>query len=180
MRSAATAKRATKDTKLACEEGRPCAGLLVLAEKLTRFVFLARGCHVASENAEFAGGLAHLGEGVVEAGGVFRLEVNEELILPGAAVNRAALDLEQIHPVLRKRLERGKQGAGAMGESHGQGSFAGPVRLPRRSFFPRYQKNETREILGVVLDAFGKNQAAIMFRGAAPGDGSPRFISRRN
>ena len=133
-----------------------------------------------AKDAKFAGGFAHFRERVVEAGGVLRFQVNEKLIFPGTAVNRAALDFEQVHSVLRKRLERRKQGAGTMRESHGQGSFAGPGRLPPPSFLVRHQKNETREIFGVVLDAFGKNQAVIMFRGAAPGDGSAGSISGRN
>ena len=122
-----------------------------LLESLTHFVFSARSCDVASEDAEFARGIAHLGEGLVEAGRVFGFEVNEKLIFPGTAVNRAALDFEQVHSVLRKRLEGSKQGAGAMRESHGQGSFAGPGRLPGPSLLARHQENETREIFGVVL-----------------------------
>src|SRR5215472_5989435 len=201
MPSAATAESEAKDTELTRQEGRPCAGLFIgtpwsaaygckshpnLMEvkgseaQEIRCVFSARSCDVASEDAEFARGIAHLGEGVVEAGRVFGFEVNEKLIFPGTAVNRAALDFEQVHSALRKRLEGSKQGAGAMRESHGQGSLARPGRLPRRSLFPRHQENETREIFWVVLDVFRKNQAAIMFRGAAPGYGSARFISRRN
>ncbi len=142
--------------------------------------FSARSRGVASEHAQFAGGFAHFGESVVEAGGLFGFQVNEELVFPGAAVNRAALDFEQVYSVLGKRPERSKQGAGTMREAHGQGSFAGFGGWPPPSLSVRHQKNETREILGVVLDAFGKNHTVIMFRGAAPGNGSARFISGRN
>ena len=140
----------------------------------------ARRRDVPPEDAECAGGFAHFGEGVVEACGVLRFYVKEELVFPGAAVNRAALDFEQVHSVLRKRPERSKQGAGTMREAHGERSFAGFLRRPRRGFFLRHQKNETREIFGVVLDAFSKNNTVIMFRGAAPGDGRARFVSARN
>src|SRR6266699_3243734 len=142
--------------------------------------FSARSRGVASEHAQFAGGFAHFGESVVEAGGLFGFQVNEELVFPGAAVNRPALDLEQVYSVLGKRPERSKQGAGTMREAHGEGGFAGSFRWPPRSFLVRHQKNETREIFGVVLDAFRKNHTVIVFRGAAPGDGSARFVSRRN
>src|SRR6266566_2716805 len=64
--------------------------------------FSARSRGVASEHAQFAGGFAHFGESVVEAGGLFGFQVNEELVFPGAAVNRAALDFEQVYSVLGK------------------------------------------------------------------------------
>ena len=55
---------------------------------------LVRSAFVAAEDAEFAGGFADFGERVVEVRGVLRFHVNKELILPRAAVNRAAFDLE--------------------------------------------------------------------------------------
>src|ERR1700756_4984451 len=100
--------------------------------------FLARRRDVPSEDAECAGGFAHFGEGLVEARGVFRLYVKEELVFPRAAVNRAALDFEQVHSVLRKRPERSKQGAGTMREAHGKRSFAGFLGWPCRGLSLRY------------------------------------------
>src|SRR5437762_11516402 len=117
---------------------------------------------------------------MVQIGGILRFHINKKLILPGTAVNRAAFDLEQVHAVFGKGFERSEQRTGTMGESHGKGSFAGFAGEPRSRFFFRHEKNKTREVFGVVLNAFGENHAMIMFSGAARGDGGARVVSCGN
>ncbi len=69
---------------------------------------LAGSGDVAAEDAEFAGGGTDVGEGSVESGNIAGFDIDEKLILPGAAVNGTALDLEEIYTVLRERLQRSK------------------------------------------------------------------------
>jgi len=71
-------------------------------------LLLAGSGDVAAEDAEFAGGATDVSEGLVEAGNIAGFDIDEKLIFPGAAVNGAAFNLEQIHAVLRERLERSK------------------------------------------------------------------------
>src|SRR6266705_568547 len=108
---------------------------------------------------------------MVQVGGILSFYVDEELIFPGMAVDGPAFDLEQVHTVFCKRLERSEQRAGTMREAHRERRFAGFVREPGGSFFFWHKKNKAREVFGIVLDTFGKNHAVIMFGGAAPGDG---------
>jgi hypothetical protein len=65
---------------------------------------LARSGDVATEDAEFAGGAADFSESLVEPGDFASFDVNEKLIFPRAAVNRAALNLEQIDAMLGEGL----------------------------------------------------------------------------
>src|SRR5215467_11322115 len=64
-----------------------------------------------------------------------------------------------------------------MREAHGKRGLAGFTGEPRSGFPFRHEKNETRKIFGVVLDALGENRGAIMFGGAASGDSGARFVS---
>ena len=69
---------------------------------------LAGSGDVAAEDAEFAGGGTDVGEGSVESGNIAGFDINEKLVFPGAAVNGAAFNLQQIHAVLRERIQRSK------------------------------------------------------------------------
>src|SRR5579863_5579971 len=51
------------------------------------------------------------------------LYVQEKLILPRAAVNRAALDLEQVDPVAGKGFQRGQKSSWFMGKPKRQRNF---------------------------------------------------------
>lgn len=84
-----------------------------------------RSGDVAAEDAEFAGGGADFGKGLVEASDIGGFDVDEELVFPGTAVDRAAFDLQQIHTVFGERFEGGEKGARAVSEAHGQRDFAG-------------------------------------------------------
>src|SRR5207248_9470901 len=117
---------------------------------------------------------------MVQVGLFFGFHINKKLIRPGTAVNRAAFDLEQVHAVFGKGFERSEQRTGTMSESHGKGSFAGFAGEPRSRFFFRHEKNKTREVLGIVLNAFGENHAMIMLSGAARGNGGARLVSGGN
>ena len=88
----------------------------------------------------------------------------------------AAFDLEEVDAVFGEGFEGREKRAGAMGETHGEGDFARLGRDPRRGFFFRQQEDEAREILGVVLDAFGKNQTTVMFGGTAAGNRGAGFV----
>src|SRR5215470_9308715 len=63
-----------------------------------------------------------------------------------------------------------------MREAHGERSLAGLSSGPRGCFFFRHEKDEAREVFGVVLDAFRKNGGPIVFSGAASSDGGARFV----
>src|SRR5689334_21159720 len=141
---------------------------------------LVRSAFVAAEDAEFAGGFAYFREGLVQVGSIFCFQVNEELVFPGAAVNRAAFNLQQIYSMFCERLEGGKERTRPMREAHGEGSFAGILCEPRARFFFRHKKYEACEILRVVLDALGKYHAVIMLGCAASGDRGARLISGRD
>jgi len=106
------------------------------------------------------------------------LDIDEKLILPGATVDGTALDLEQIYGLFRKRLKRGEERAGAVGETHGEGNLAGVGRKPCSRFVFREQEHEAGEILGVVLDAFSKDHALVVLGGSAPSDGGGRLVPR--
>ncbi len=85
---------------------------------------LARSGGVAAEDVEFAGGSADFGEGLIEAGDVGGFDVDEKLIFPGAAVNRAAFDLKEVDAMFCEGFEGGKERAGTVGETHCEGYFA--------------------------------------------------------
>src|ERR1700690_1682131 len=52
---------------------------------------------IKAEHAHFLRFLAQLGHGLFERAGRSRFDIQEKLIFPGAAVNRAAFDLQQVH-----------------------------------------------------------------------------------
>ena len=76
--------------------------------RFERLGLLARSGGVAAEDAEFTGGFADFREGLIEAGDVGGFDVDKKLILPRAAVNRAAFDLEKIDAVFCEGFEGGK------------------------------------------------------------------------
>jgi hypothetical protein len=63
-----------------------------------------------------------------------------------------------------------------MGQSHGEGHFAG-VWGGRSGFGGGPQQNEAGEILWVVLDVGGQDDARIVFGGAAASNGCARFVA---
>lgn len=67
--------------------------------------WLAGSGDIPAEDAEFAGGGTDVSEGLIEAGNIAGFDINEKLIFPGAAMNGAAFNLEQIHAMLRERLK---------------------------------------------------------------------------
>ena len=50
---------------------------------------------IQTEDANFVGRYAHFAQRLLEAGNAICFHVDEKLIFPGAAVNRAALDLDR-------------------------------------------------------------------------------------
>ena len=66
-----------------------------------------------------------------------------------------------------------------MCETHGQRNLARIRRSPCCSFAFRKQEHEAGEILGVVLDALGKNHSVIMFGGATSSDRGAGFVRAR-
>lgn len=123
-----------------------------------------------------AGGLAGFGEGEFELGGGVGFDVEKELVLPGAAVDGAAFDFLEVDAVFCEGFERGEEGAGAVGEAHGDGHFAGGGRW-RSGFGCRTQQDEAGEIFWVVLDVGGQDDAGVVFGGAAACDGGARFVA---
>ena len=132
---------------------------------------------VAAEDAEFAGGGADCGESLIEASDIAGFDVDKKLVFPGAAVNGAAFDFEQIHTVSCEWLERGKERTRTVSEAHGQRNFAGVGREPGSRLFFRNEQNETGEIFGIVLNALGENYAVVVLGGATSGDCGAGFIS---
>ena len=131
----------------------------------TRIPLLAAGSAIEAEDAEIAGGFADFLQGLLQFFQVLGFDVDEELIFEGLAVDGAALDLQQIHTVIGKRFERSQQGSGLVSQTHGQRHFA-RVRSAIFFCFGRGQKqHESREILGIVLNAFAKNDCTVMTRG---------------
>jgi len=72
-----------------------------------------------------AGGLADGSEGGFELRGGVGFDVDEELVFPGAAVDGAAFDFLEVDAVFGEGFEGGQERAGAVGEAHGDGHFAG-------------------------------------------------------
>jgi hypothetical protein len=75
-----------------------------------------------------------------------------------------------------ERFERSEESAGAMGEAHGDGHFAG-VGSRRRSIASGTQKKKAGEIFSVVLDLGGEDDPSVMFGGAMAGDGCGGFVA---
>src|SRR5207245_9337754 len=98
------------------------------------------------------------------------------LVFPGAAVDGAGFDLEEIDAVAGEGLKSGEERAGTMSEEHGERNLAGIGGEPGRGFLLRKQKNEAGEILGVVLDGFGQNRATIVLGGAASANRGAGFV----
>src|SRR5262245_26282173 len=67
-----------------------------------------------------------------------------------------------------------------MRKAHGKRSLTSFSGEPRSCFFFRHKKDETREVLGVVLDALGKNHCTIMLSRAASRDGGTGFVTAGN
>lgn len=123
-----------------------------------------------------AGGLADFGEGGFELGGGVGFDVEEELVLPRAAVNGAAFDFLEVDAVLGEGLERGEECAGAVGKTHGDGHFVG-VGGRGRGFGGGPEKEEAGEIFGVVLNVGGEDDGGVVFGGAAASDGGGGFVA---
>ena len=81
------------------------------------------GDRVKAEDAEKAGDAANFGESGIKLSGGFGHEIEEELINPGSAVNRAAFDFHQIDAVAGERLERGEERAGCVRKAKSNGHF---------------------------------------------------------
>lgn len=108
------------------------------------------GGRVEAEDAEFAGGLAGGGESGIELGRGVGFDVEEELVFPWAAMDGAAFDFLQVDAVFGERFERGEEGAGTVGEAHGDGHFVS-VGRGRVVFGGGTEEEEAGEIFGVVL-----------------------------
>lgn len=134
------------------------------------------GGGVEAEDAEIAGGLADFGQGEVELRGGVGFDVEEELVFPGTTVDGAAFDFLEVDAVFGEGLERSKERAGAVGEAHGEGHFAG-VRSGRWGFGGGAKEYEAREIFGVVLDVGGEDDAGVVLGGAGAGDGGAGFVA---
>jgi len=131
---------------------------------------------IEAEDAEVAGGLADLGKSGFELRRRVGFYVDEKLIFPGAAMNGTAFNFEEIDAEAAERFERGEQCAGAVGEAQGDGHFV-RVRSGQRGFGGGTQQDKASEILGVILDVVGENDAAVVFGGAAACDGGGCFIT---
>jgi hypothetical protein len=109
-------------------------------------------------------------------GGGVGFDVEEELIFPGPAVDGAAFDFLKVDAVFGERFERGEERAGAVSEAHGDRHF---VRVGRRRlrFVGGAKEDEPGEIFSVVLDVGGEDDAAVVFGGAATGDGCVGFVA---
>jgi hypothetical protein len=130
------------------------------------------GGRVAAQDTEFGGGVLDFGQGLLEVGVAIGFDVEEELVFPGAAVDGAAFDFQQVDGVAGERLERGQKRAGLMGEAHGDGHFVGVGRGQCGGLFLGDEQNEAGEIFGVVLDGCGEDDAVVVIGGALTGDGS--------
>ncbi len=100
MPSAATAKSEVKDAKEVEEVKEEEAGhnaglfhLFGLVVGVQSATNLTRSGFVAPEDAELTCGVADFGEGLIQASGIIRFNINEELIFPGSAMDRPAFDL---------------------------------------------------------------------------------------
>ena len=120
--------------------------------------------------------MADLAQGGFELCGGVGFEVEKELVFPGAAVNGTAFDFLEVDAVFGEGLERGEQGAGTVGEAHGDGHFVG-VRQRRLRFARGSQKKKAGEIFCIVLEIGGEDYAGVVFGGAAAGDGGGRFVT---
>lgn len=109
-------------------------------------------------------------------GGGFRFDIQEKLIFPRATVDRAAFDLLQVNAVSCERLERGEERAGAVREAHGDGHLT-RFKAWQLGFAGGTQQKKASEIFHIVLNAGYENDAAVVFRGAASGDGRGSFIA---
>jgi hypothetical protein len=78
--------------------------------------------------------------------------------------------------VFREGFERSEEGAGAVGETHGNGHFAG-VGSGRWGFRGGEEQDEAGEIFGVVLDVGGEDDAGVVFGGAAAGYSCGSFFA---
>jgi len=131
---------------------------------------------IETEDAEVAGGLADFGKSGIELGGGVGFNIEEKLVFPGATVDGAAFDFLQVDAVFCERLERGEQGARTVGQAHGHGHFA-RIRQRRLRFACWTEEDKAGEVLGVVLDGGGQDDAAVVFGSAAAGDGCGSFIT---
>jgi len=102
--------------------------------------------------------------------------VDEKLVFPGAAVDGAAFDFEQVDAEAAEGFEGGKESARTMSQAHGDGHFA-RIRGRRCGFRGGTEQDEAGEIFWVVLDVGGEDNAGVMFGGAAAGDGCGRFVA---
>ncbi len=76
-------------------------------------------------------------------------------------------------------LEGSEQRAWTVRQPHGERHFAGAGACELLGLVCGAQQDEAGEILGVVLDACGENDAAVMLSGAAAGDGRAAFVTAR-
>jgi len=78
---------------------------------------------VKAKNTEEVRSAANFFESGVELVRRFGYEIEEELIDPGRAVNRAAFDFHQIDGMACERLERGEERAGLVRKAQSDGHF---------------------------------------------------------
>ena|SRR5580704_10986906 len=131
---------------------------------------------IETEDAKIAGGQADFGQGGFELGGRVGFHIDEKLVLPGAAVNGAAFDFEEIDAEAAEGFQRGEQGAGTVSETQGDGHFV-CVSSRRRGFRGGTKQEKAGEIFGVVLDVGGEDDATVVFGGTAAGDGGGSFVA---
>jgi len=78
---------------------------------------------IKAENTEKVRSAANFFKSGVELVRRFGYEIEEELIDPGCAVNRAAFDFHQIDAVAGERIERGEERAGLVRKAQSHGHF---------------------------------------------------------
>ena len=120
--------------------------------------------------------MADFGKSGIELGGGVGFEIEEKLVFPGAAVDGAAFDFLQVDAVFCERIERSKERARTVGQAHGDGHFA-RIGQRRLRFACWAEEDKAGEVLGVVLDGGGQDDAAVVFGGAAAGDGCGSFVT---
>src|SRR5215207_1083459 len=127
-----------------------------------------------AEHAHAGGALAQL----VERGRQLRVagrgaQVEVEVILPGPAAQRAALDLDEVDAAPREGLQRVVERARAVRELEDERELVGLAfagRLGR-------EQDEARVVLAVVFEPFAQDVAAVDFRRATARDGGARSVA---
>src|SRR4029077_13998932 len=127
--------------------------------------FSVAGGAIEAQDAEIAGGGANFPEGLLQFFKVFGLNIDVELVFKGLAVDGAAFDLQQIYAMIGKGFEGSEQSAGLVSQAHGQRHLARVRGAVIFGLGGRQEQNESREILRVILNAWAKNDRAVVAGG---------------